>query len=89
MTRSSSLLENRALVTGGSGFLGSHLCDRLLGRGQDVLCVDNLFTGQKRNVAHLHGNAAQVSVEIGRGQVPTESQPTFAQLEEALNTVTI
>ncbi|RYG33326.1 MAG: SDR family oxidoreductase [Burkholderiales bacterium] len=56
MTRSSSLLENRALVTGGSGFLGSHLTDRLLARGQDVLCVDNLFTGQKRNVAHLHGN---------------------------------
>jgi UDP-glucuronate decarboxylase len=44
------------LVTGGSGFLGSHLCERLLGRGQEVLCVDNLFTGQKRNVAHLHGN---------------------------------
>jgi UDP-glucuronate decarboxylase len=56
MTRASSLLENRALVSGGSGFLGSHLCDRLLGRGQEVLCVDNLFTGQKRNVAHLHGN---------------------------------
>ena len=56
MTKSSSLLENRALVTGGSGFLGSHLSDRLIARGQDVLCVDNLFTGQKRNVAHLHGN---------------------------------
>jgi len=56
MARVSSLLENRALVSGGSGFLGSHLCDRLLARGQDVLCVDNLFTGQKRNVAHLHGN---------------------------------
>ncbi len=54
--RASSLLENRALVSGGSGFLGSHLCDRLLARGQDVLCVDNLFTGQKRNVAHLLGN---------------------------------
>ncbi|HOZ27322.1 MAG TPA: SDR family oxidoreductase [Hyphomonadaceae bacterium] len=56
MARASSLLENRALVSGGSGFLGSHLCDRLLARGQEVLCVDNLFTGQKRNVAHLHGN---------------------------------
>jgi UDP-glucuronate decarboxylase len=54
--RASSLLENRALVSGGSGFLGSHLTDRLLARGQEVLCVDNLFTGQKRNVAHLHGN---------------------------------
>jgi len=40
-------------------------------------------------VAHLHGNAAQVSVEIGRGQVPSESQPSFAELEEALNTVTV
>jgi len=56
MTKASSLLENRALITGGSGFLGSHLADRLLGRGQEVLCVDNLFTGQKRNIAHLHGN---------------------------------
>ena len=56
MQKTSNLLENRALITGGSGFLGSHLCDRLLARGQDVLCVDNLFTGQKRNVAHLHGN---------------------------------
>lgn len=56
MNRTSALLENRALITGGSGFLGSHLCDRLLARGQEVLCVDNLFTGQKRNIAHLHGN---------------------------------
>jgi UDP-glucuronate decarboxylase len=56
MAKASSLLENRALVTGGSGFLGSHLCDRLLERGYDVLCADNLFTGQKRNIAHLHSN---------------------------------
>jgi len=56
MTTASSLLENRALVSGGSGFLGSHLCDALIARGHDVLCVDNLFTGQKRNVAHLLGN---------------------------------
>ncbi|RYD92957.1 MAG: flagellar motor stator protein MotA, partial [Sphingomonadales bacterium] len=40
-------------------------------------------------VAHLHGNAAQVSVEIGRGQIPSEAQPSFAQLEEALNLVTV
>ena len=44
---------NRVLVTGGAGFLGSHLCDRLLADGHDVLCVDNFFTGSKRNVAHL------------------------------------
>ena len=43
----------RILVTGGAGFLGSHLCNRLIARGDDVLCVDNFFTGSKRNVAHL------------------------------------
>ncbi len=43
----------RTLVTGGAGFLGSHLCDRLIHDGHDVLCVDNFFTGSKRNVAHL------------------------------------
>jgi UDP-glucuronate decarboxylase len=46
----------RILVTGGAGFLGSHLCDRLLKDGHDVLCVDNFFTGSKVNVAHLVGN---------------------------------
>ena len=45
--------NQRFLVTGGAGFLGSHLCDRLIERGEDVLCVDNFFTGSKRNVAHL------------------------------------
>jgi UDP-glucuronate decarboxylase len=43
----------KTLVTGGAGFLGSHLCDRLVEQGHDVLCVDNFFTGAKRNVAHL------------------------------------
>ncbi|TAJ82270.1 MAG: SDR family oxidoreductase [Gallionellaceae bacterium] len=43
----------RVLVTGGAGFLGSHLCDRLIARGDDVLCADNFFTGSKRNVSHL------------------------------------
>lgn len=43
----------KILVTGGSGFLGSHLCDRLISRGDDVLCVDNFFTGSKQNVKHL------------------------------------
>ena len=43
----------RVLVTGGAGFLGSHLCEQLIARGADVLCVDNLFTGSKTNIAHL------------------------------------
>jgi len=44
------------LVTGGAGFLGSHLCEALLARGEEVLCLDNLFTGRKENIAHLLGN---------------------------------
>ena len=48
----------RILVTGGAGFLGSHLCDRLLRDGHEVVCIDNLFTGQKANIAHLLGNPA-------------------------------
>ena len=48
--------RRRVLVTGGAGFLGSHLIDRLLADGHEVLCVDNLFTGSKDNLAHLHGN---------------------------------
>ena len=47
--------RKRILVTGGAGFLGSHLIDRLLASGHEVLCVDNLFTGTKRNIDHLHG----------------------------------
>jgi UDP-glucuronate decarboxylase len=46
-------MDRKILVTGGAGFLGSHLCDRLIARGEDVLCVDNFFTGTKRNVEHL------------------------------------
>ena len=46
----------KVLVTGGAGFLGSHLCDRLLAEGHDVLCVDNFFTGSKRNIEHLLSN---------------------------------
>jgi UDP-glucuronate decarboxylase len=47
---------NRVLVTGGAGFLGSHLCDRLIKDKQDVLCVDNFFTGSKKNIEHLFNN---------------------------------
>ena len=48
---------NKVLVTGGAGFLGSHLIDKLLARGDDVVCVDNFFTGTKRNIEHLFGNS--------------------------------
>ncbi len=47
---------NRVLVTGGAGFIGSHLCDRLIREGNDVICVDNLFTGRKNNIRHLINN---------------------------------
>ncbi|MBZ0157017.1 MAG: SDR family oxidoreductase [Alphaproteobacteria bacterium] len=50
------LMNKRILVTGGAGFLGSHLCERLLGEGHEVLCVDNFYTGRRANVAHLIGN---------------------------------
>ncbi|MDF1735853.1 MAG: SDR family oxidoreductase [Minwuia sp.] len=48
--------RKRILVTGGAGFVGSHLCDRLLEQGHEVLCADNLFTGTKRNIEHLHNH---------------------------------
>ena len=48
--------RQRILVTGGAGFIGSHLCERLLAEGQEVLCVDNFYTGTKRNIAHLLSN---------------------------------
>jgi len=48
--------EQRVLVTGGAGFIGSHLCDRLIERGAEVLCVDNFYTGRLRNIAHLRDN---------------------------------
>jgi UDP-glucuronate decarboxylase len=46
-------LEARVLVTGGAGFIGSHLCERLVELGADVLCADNFFTGARRNIEHL------------------------------------
>jgi UDP-glucuronate decarboxylase len=79
MAKASLLLENRALVSGGSGFLGSHLCDRLIARGQDVLCVDNLFTGQKRNIEHLIGHK---KFEFLRHDV---TFPLFVEVDQIFN----
>src|SRR6187455_489454 len=69
----------RVLVTGGAGFLGSHLCDRLLADGCEVICADNLFTGSKRNVAHLHGNP---NFEFLRHDV---TFPLYVEVDEIWN----
>ena len=49
-------MKKRILLTGGAGFLGSHLCERLLEEGNEVICVDNFYTGNKRNILHLMNN---------------------------------
>ena len=72
-------MRKRVMVTGGAGFLGSHLCDRLLEAGHDVLCVDNLFTGTKDNIAHLHSNP---SFEFMRHDV---TFPLFVEVDEIYN----
>ena len=71
--------RRRALVTGGAGFLGSHLCDRLLGDGQEVLCVDNFFTGAKENVIHLSG---EPGFELIRHDI---TFPLFVEVDEIYN----
>ena len=72
-------MRKRVMVTGGAGFLGSHLADRLLEAGHEVLCVDNLFTGTKDNVAHLHGNP---NFEFMRHDV---TFPLFVEVDEIYN----
>jgi UDP-glucuronate decarboxylase len=69
----------RILVTGGAGFLGSHLCETLLGQGNEVLCVDNFFTGSKRNVEHLMSNPA---FELMRHDV---TFPLYVEVDEIYN----
>ena len=71
--------RKRILVTGGAGFLGSHLIDRLLDQGHEVLCVDNLFTGTKRNIDHLHGNPR---FEFMRHDV---TMPLYVEVDEIYN----
>lgn len=71
--------RKRVLVTGGAGFLGSHLCERLLAEGCDVLCADNFFTGSKDNIAHLMGNPY---FELIRHDV---TFPLYVEVDEIYN----
>ena len=71
--------RKRILVTGGAGFVGSHLCDRLIGQGHEILCVDNLFTGNKRNIDHLSN---QPRFEFMRHDV---TFPLFVEVDEIYN----
>ena len=71
--------NKRILVTGGSGFLGSHLCERLLDAGHDVLCVDNYFTGRKENIRHLLGHPC---FEVLRHDV---TFPLYVEVDEIYN----
>ncbi len=71
--------RKRILVTGGAGFVGSHLIDRLLSQGHEVICADNLFTGTKRNIAHLHGHP---HFEFMRHDV---TFPLYVEVDEIYN----
>ncbi len=75
----SSILAKKILVTGGAGFIGSHLCERLVARGDDVLCVDNFFTGAKANVAHLLN---EDNFELLRHDV---TFPLYVEVDEIYN----
>lgn len=72
-------MKKRILVTGGAGFLGSHLCERLLNEGNEVVCLDNYFTGQKKNVVHLLSNPY---FELIRHDV---TQPFYIEVDEIYN----
>jgi len=74
-----AILAKKVLVTGGAGFIGSHLCERLVARGDDVLCVDNFFTGAKANVAHLLGES---NFELLRHDV---TFPLYVEVDEIYN----
>lgn len=71
--------HHRVLVTGGAGFLGSHLCDRLVAQGHDVICLDNFFTSQKTNVAHL---LSQPNFELVRHDV---TEPITLEVDRIYN----
>ena len=69
----------KILVTGGAGFVGSHLCEQLLAEGNDVICLDNFFTGNKQNIVHLIGNSY---FEIFRHDI---THPLFIEVDEIYN----
>ncbi|MCX7634670.1 MAG: GDP-mannose 4,6-dehydratase, partial [Syntrophales bacterium] len=69
----------RILITGGAGFLGSHLCDRLIADGHDVICLDNLFTGNKNNIRHLLGHPL---FEFNRHDITI---PIYLEVDEIYN----
>src|ERR1700724_424946 len=73
------LTERRVLVTGGAGFIGSHLCERLLERGDEVLCVDNFYTGTRHNVQHLLSNP---NFEVMRHDI---CLPLYVEVDEIYN----
>ena len=73
------MIKKKILVTGGAGFLGSHLCERLLREGNEVVCLDNYFTGQKQNVVHLLSNPY---FELIRHDV---TMPFFIEVDEIYN----
>jgi len=73
------MLKKKVLVTGGAGFVGSHLCDRLLKDGNEVVCLDNYFTGQKQNIVHLMNNPF---FELIRHDV---TMPFFIEVDEIYN----
>ena len=70
---------SRILVTGGAGFLGSHICERLVADGHDVICLDNFFTSQKTNVAHL---LSKPNFELIRHDI---TLPIFLEVDEIYN----
>ena len=72
-------LERRVLVSGGAGFLGSHLCERLVARGDQVLCVDNFFTGTRRNIEHILNHK---NFELLRHDI---THPIFVEVDEIFN----
>jgi UDP-glucuronate decarboxylase len=72
-------MNKRILVTGGAGFIGSHLCERLLKEGNEVICLDNYFTGHRKNIAHL---SHKPDFEVVRHDV---TQPYLAEVDEIYN----